>query len=103
MGCLGPMENGVCFAHSLPLPLPSFMRVGDREGTKTLRPSTYPPPTAPALPLSLRLPLAYSLAGFCLCKHSGERGSHTPCNLPTHSQGAPGLCKRCLENQGHCG
>ena len=55
---------------------------------------------APALPFSLRLPLARSLAGFCLCEPSGERGSHTPCNLPTYSQDAPGPCKRRLKEPG---
>lgn len=67
-----------------------------------LRPSlsTHPPSMAPALPFSLRLPLARSLAGFCLCEPSGGRGSHRPCNLPTHSQDAPGPCKHRLKEPG---
>lgn len=89
-GCLGPMENKVCLAHFLPLTQPPFMKE-----------TTYPPPGAPALLFSLRLPRAHGLARLCLYKLSGEQGSHTPCNLLTHSQNAPELCELCFEYQGH--
>lgn len=48
-------------------------------------------------PFFLRLLWACGLAGRCLYKLSGEQGSHTPCNLLTHSQNAPELCKLCFE------